>query len=221
MHNRHSVKNCSAFYGTQRSITTFTRARHCPYTERNYQVHTLLPYSSQIHLNIVPQSIVILCLPRSSPFRFSEYNFVWIFRLFRTCYMSFPSHLPWLDQSTNIRWRVQIMNPWLIHAFFQRPVTISSLHKNILATCSQRSSFCVLPYTCETKIHTHTAKTLSVEWVTFLPCLHEIPRSNVAPEAGSSDRGFSWFSSTNQAIARKVAEITPRPLLRPFQFNIH
>jgi hypothetical protein len=34
-----------------------------------------------------------------------------------------------------------------------------------------------------------------VEWITLVPCTREFPASNLDPETGYPDRGFSWLSS--------------------------
>jgi len=61
-----------------------------------HPVHTFLPYFPKIHFNIIFPST-----PRYSewslPFRFSDQNVVCISRLSHACYMSRPSHAPWLN----------------------------------------------------------------------------------------------------------------------------
>jgi hypothetical protein len=59
-----------------------------------------------------------------------------------------------------------------------------------------------------------------VEWVTPLLRIREVPGSNIAPETGYSDWGFSWVSSVPPGECRIDILKRPRPLPSKF-FPIH
>jgi len=72
-------------------------------------VHTLSPYFSKIHSNIILSST-----HRSSewfpPFRFSDHHS-------HTFYMPSPSYLPRFDHPNNILWSVQVMKLLITQSF--------------------------------------------------------------------------------------------------------
>jgi hypothetical protein len=62
-----------------------------------------------------------------------------------------------------------------------------------------------------------------VEWLTLLLCIQEVPGSNLNPETGYPDWGFSWFSSIPTGECQDSALKLGHDcfLLNPFQFIIH
>jgi hypothetical protein len=89
------LKNSSAFYGTRRFITVFTRAIDWSLSwARSIQSISPPSYSSKIHFNIVHS-------PRywSLSFWLPHQYSICIPLLAHSCYVSCPSHPPWLDHS--------------------------------------------------------------------------------------------------------------------------
>jgi hypothetical protein len=101
------LKNFSAFYGTRRFTTPFTRALHWSLSWAR-SIHTIPSHLSKIHFNIVYQP-TFWSSQWSPSFRLSRQYPICIPLLPHSCYMPCPSYPPWLDQS-NYTWRrVQIM----------------------------------------------------------------------------------------------------------------
>jgi len=143
------VKKFTAVYGTQRSITLFTKACHRSLSwVRCIQSSYCFP---KIHCYII-----LPPMPRSSkwslPFRSSDKNFVHISHLFHACYMPCPSHPP-SDCTSNVWWSIHVMKLPILQAssaschFLGPDILLSTLFSN---TFSQYSSLTIY-LTCEWK----------------------------------------------------------------------
>jgi hypothetical protein len=124
----------SAFYGTQRFITTFTRALHMSLSRvKTNPDHTTPSYLSKIHH-------LCLGLPTDLlPPSFPTYNLN-MFPFPHSCFMPHPSHHPRLDHS-NYTWQ-STHHTAACYAVFS---TLPSLHPSSVkifssAPCSQTQS---------------------------------------------------------------------------------
>jgi len=96
------VKKLLACYGTQRSITMFTRAPNWtldPILGQINSVQTFPPYFPKIHSNITFPSTPTFSV-WSLPFRFSHQHFLFILHL--PMHVTCPTHLILLDLITLI-----------------------------------------------------------------------------------------------------------------------
>jgi hypothetical protein len=114
-------------------------------------VHTFPPYFPKIHSNI---NIIFPPSSRSSewalPLTFTNQNIVRMYHLClsHTCYMPYPSHLPWFDRPNNIWWIVQVMKLPSIHSspascYFVPVKSIQSIRTLFWTTLNLCSSVCL------------------------------------------------------------------------------
>lgn len=68
------------------------------------------------------------------------------------------------------------------------------------------------------KLHTHTHKTIVVEWLTPLLHIQEVPVSNLCPEIGYPGCGLREFSQSLQISSRVIFKLGHDP---PKSFPIH
>jgi hypothetical protein len=73
-----------------------------------HTVHTLPPYFSKIHSNIILPS-TLKYSEWSLSFWFSNQNFLCVSSLSHACYMPRPCHPTWFDHPNNIWWSLQVM----------------------------------------------------------------------------------------------------------------
>jgi len=106
-------KKFSAFYGTLRFITMFSRVRAGLYLSNMNPVRNLTPYFPKIHSNIILPSTP-MSYELSLLFRFSNQNSLCIFNLSHPCHMAHPSRPPWFDDRNNFWWSVQVMKLLII-----------------------------------------------------------------------------------------------------------
>jgi hypothetical protein len=101
--NSHSA---SASYGTRRSITVFTKARHLSLSwVRCFQSSTSHTFSLR---TILISSHLFLGFP-SDPFGLSDQNFIRNSYLSHACYIPRSSYPPLFDCLDNVWWSVQVM----------------------------------------------------------------------------------------------------------------
>jgi len=91
------------FNGTRRFITVFTRDRHWSFRilSPTHPIHNFPLCFPKNHSSIILPSTPT-SYEWSLPFMFPEQNFVCISHLSHACYMSRPSHPPWLDHPNSI-----------------------------------------------------------------------------------------------------------------------
>jgi hypothetical protein len=149
------------FYGTHKLITVFARVCHWSLSWGKF-----LPYFLKIHSHIFQfisrsskWSCSLLVLWPKFCVRFSSQPCV--------CYMSCPSHPPWLDHSNKIWWSVNVAkllvmqsSPASCHVFTLVQIFLS-------AYCSHTPSIFVLPLVWETKFHTYTIQHVKLQCFVF------------------------------------------------------
>jgi len=112
-----------------------------------HPIHTFPPIFLKIH-----SSITFPSTPSSSewslPVQFPEQNSVCISQLSHVCYMTCPSHLPWLDHSNSIWCSTQVMNLLIVN-LIQPPATSSFLGPNILLSTVFKHPQSIFFHQCE------------------------------------------------------------------------
>jgi L-asparagine transporter-like permease len=88
--------------------------------------------------------------------RFYNWNFVYISRLYHTCYTPSPSHPSSTEHPSSIWLRVQIMNRFLVLYFFILLLPSSLLKNTLLSTQSSNTLYHFLHVGCEVKFDKHT-----------------------------------------------------------------
>jgi hypothetical protein len=111
-------KNFPVFYGTQRFITMFTRDLHWSLSWARW-IQSVPPYAISLRSILILSTHLLLGLPHGLfPSSFPTKILYAFLVSNHMCYMPCSSHCPWLDHSTYVWWRVQVMKP-LIVQFFQ------------------------------------------------------------------------------------------------------
>jgi hypothetical protein len=122
--------------------------------------------------------------------------------------------------------RSEIQHLKVIFHFFQHPFTAVIPFHSLVERCLIPSQVFMCNIrgfqSCAENFHKDLLN-IVVEWLTLLLCIQEVLGSNLGPETGYPDCGFSWFSSV---LTGKLWDSTLKlghdPFLpHPFQFIIH